>query len=84
MTRDDVAAFVARDCTAVAERKASYWAERKTGLSLPDLLRLSADLREHARAVRPDWPTAADRAADEAVHDRVSRDLRAVANLGAR
>lgn len=81
MTRDDVVAFVGRDWSAVAERKARYWAMRKAGLSLPDLLRLSADLREHARAVRPDWPTAEDRAADAAVHARVSSALCAVSRL---
>jgi len=81
MTRDDVVAFVARDWAAVADRKARYWSERKATLSLPDLLRISADMREHVRTVRPDWPTEADRAADAAVHERVSEALRAVASI---
>lgn len=81
MTRDDVVAFVYRDWAAVADDKARYWAERKATLSLLDLLRISADMREHARAVRPDWPTEADRAADAAVHQRVSQALRAVADI---
>ncbi len=78
MTREDVLAFVHRDWARAADRKARYWTERKATLSPADVLRLGTELRDHARAVRPDWPTPADRAADAAVHARVSRALSVV------
>jgi hypothetical protein len=82
MTRDDLVRFATRDWTAIENAKAAFWVERKRGMSAAEVLALGDDLRRHASAVRPDWPTAADRAADHAAHARVSGALRAVTRLG--
>jgi len=84
MTRDDLVRFAARDWAAVADEKARFWVERKHTMSHADVLRLGDELRRHALAVRPDWPTEADRVADRATHFRVSEALRAVVHIGAR
>lgn len=78
MTRDDLVRFATRDWSAIADDKARYWADRKASMSPADVLQLGDDLRRHALAVRPDWPSAADRAADRETHRRVSEALRAV------
>jgi hypothetical protein len=79
MTRADLVRFATRDWSAIADEKARHWVERKRTMSPADVLRLGDDLRRYARAVRPDWPTEADRATDADVHCRVSEALRAVA-----
>ena len=77
--RNDVLAFARRDWERLAESKMAYWLTHKSGLSASQILEAGDGLRRHAQAVRPDWPSAADRAADLAVHVRVSETLRAVA-----
>lgn len=78
MIRDDIVRFATRDWAAIARDKAEYWAEHKATLSPAEVLQLGDDLRRHARPLRPDWPSAADRAADAECHLRVSESLRAV------
>jgi hypothetical protein len=78
MDRDAILAFARRDWAMIAEAKTRYWMERKRDLSAAGLLSVGDQLRRHALAVRPDWPTDADRAADLAVHERVTEALRAV------
>lgn len=78
MDRDDILAFARRDWAMVAESKTRYWLERKRTLSAAELLAIGDQLRRHALAVRPDWPTDAERAADLATHERVTEALRAV------
>jgi transposase len=78
MDRDDLIAFARRDWAMVAESKSRFWLERKRRLSVAELLAVGDELRRHAMAVRPDWPTAAERAADLAIHQRVTEALRAV------
>jgi hypothetical protein len=78
VTRDDLVRFATRDWAAVEAGKAQYWAERKRGMTPAEALRLGDDLRRFAETVRPDWPTAAERAADHQVHERVTEALRAV------
>lgn len=81
MTREDVVAFATRDWAGMAASKADYWASRKATMTPVEALSLGADLRQHALALRPDWPSREDRAADTAVHRRVSEALRAVATI---
>ena len=78
MDRDDILAFARRDWAMVAESKTRYWLERKRTLSAAELLAGGDELRRHALAVRPDWPTDAERAADLATHECVTEALRAV------
>jgi hypothetical protein len=84
MTRDDLIRFATRDWAAVADAKVSYWVERKAAMSPAAIMQLGDDLRRHALAMRPDWPGDADRAADAALHHRVSEALRAVARVASR
>jgi len=68
MDRERVRAFAIRDYEAVAREKAHYWAERIERLGPAEGMRAAELLREHVRAVRPEWPTPDDRAADLAAH----------------
>jgi hypothetical protein len=84
MTRDDLVRFATRDWAAVEDEKTAFWIRRKREMSPADILRLGDELRRHALAVRQDWPTQADRAADLATHARVAEALRAVTRPRAR
>ena len=71
MDRDAIRAFAARDRAEVADAKAAWWASAD-----PDVrVRAAHALWEHARRVRPDWPTADDRAADLDHHVHLKRLL---------
>ncbi len=74
----DLKAFARRNWALVSEAKTDAWIEMKRGMSVADMLELADGLRRHAMSVRPDWPSADDRADDHAVHVRVSEALRAV------
>jgi len=78
MTREDIRAFARRDWATVAEAKARFWAERKWAMTASDALATAEMLRQHARRLRPDWPSPDERAADLAHHVRLSEALRAV------
>jgi hypothetical protein len=80
MRRQDIADFARRDWAAVAEAKASYWAERKRSMAADQALAVGETLRQHARTIKPGWPDADERAADLALHVRVSEALRAVSS----
>lgn len=84
MTREDLVRFATRDWAAVEDEKAAFWVRRKREMSPADALRLGDELRRHALAVRQDWPTEADYAADHATHAHVNEALRAVTRLRAR
>lgn len=84
MRREDVVAFARRDWAALEEGKAAFWAERKASLSAAQVLALGNELRRHAQSLKPDWPDAAERAEDLAVHRRVSEALRAAGRQRAR
>ena len=77
MVREEIAAFARRDWAVVAEAKAAYWAERKRSMTPTEALAVGEALRLHARQLKPDWPDASERAADLALHLRVSEALRA-------
>jgi hypothetical protein len=59
-----VRGFVERDWERKAALKRRYWAERYRREGARATLEASRALREHLEIVRPDWPTAEDRAAD--------------------
>jgi len=75
--RKDVLEFARRDWARVADAKKDVWLSRKRLSSPADLLVMADQLRRHARAMKPDWPSKAERAADLAVHQRVAEALRA-------
>jgi len=76
IAEDDLRAFAERDWGLIEELKARHWAESKQGLSPLQSLAIAEALRRHVCALRPDWPNAAERDADLAVHARVSASLR--------
>ncbi len=84
MKREDVRAFAGRDWAAIAEAKAQFWAERKRSMTPAEALAIAETLRQHALQVKPGWPDADERAADLALHARVSEALRAVSTNGSR
>lgn len=73
---DDVRSFAARDWELVERAKRRYWAARKGRMSAVEALAVAEGLRLHARALRPDWPSPAERDADVEAHARVSASLR--------
>lgn len=77
MDRKDIVEFARRDWARIADAKTDVWLSRKRSSAPADLLAMGDQLRRHARAMRPDWPSEADRAADLAVHQRVAEALRA-------
>ncbi len=58
--------------------EAEHWRRRKEALGLGEGLRIADELRAHALAVRPDWPSDEERAADLAHHARLAAELRRV------
>jgi hypothetical protein len=78
MQREDIRAFARRDWAAIAEAKARFWAERKRSMTPAEALATAEMLRQHALLLKPGWPDAEERAADLALHVRISKALRAV------
>jgi hypothetical protein len=78
MEARDIRAFVERDWQRVAAAKTAHWRDQKVGRSATQILAAGEALRRHARVMRPEWPSARERADDVAVHLRVSEALRAV------
>jgi hypothetical protein len=66
------------DWSELARSKARYWIDRKRRLGPAEGIRVADELRRQVAAARPDWPSAADRAADLEVHARVAACLRRV------
>ena len=76
---DELRAYVRRDWRLLAEVKHEFWTNRRRRMHPVEALRIADDLRAQARAVHPDWPTPADRAADLASHVRLTEILRRAA-----
>ncbi len=76
MNEDDLRSFAARDWRSVERAKERLWVERKKTLSPAEALAVAESLRLHVRSLRPDWPSAAERAEDAEAHARVSANLR--------
>jgi hypothetical protein len=66
--RESIRAFVNRDHAAVASLKRAHHTNRFRELGPQAGIALARALWEHARRVRPDWPTRRDRARDLADH----------------
>jgi len=66
--RDAIRAFLARDRDRVDSLKRDHHARRHRASRGKSGLEAARALREHARRVRPDWPTARDRDEDLAHH----------------
>jgi len=75
---DDIKAFAGRNWGLVEQAKRRFWSERKKRLSPAEALAIAEGLRLHVRALRPDWPSAKERAEDLEVHARVAASLRSV------
>ena len=75
MTHDDIRAFVTRDRAAVRDADASHWAAEFKERGPAATIAASRALWEHARRIRPDWPTADDSDRDLAEHLRLKRLL---------
>jgi hypothetical protein len=58
--------------------ESDHWRRRKEQHGPGEGLRIAEELRLHALAVRPDWPSEAERKEDLAVHVRVAAELRRV------
>lgn len=67
-----------RDWLPVERAKSRYWVERKKRLGPAEGIRIADELRRQVLAARPDWPDAAERAADLEAHVRVAACLRRV------
>lgn len=78
MDRHTIREFVNRDWSRIEQAKAAFWKGKKRGMSAAELFATGDQLRRYAQSLRPDWPTAQERAEDLAVHLRVSEALRAV------
>ena len=76
---DELRKYVRRDWQLLAQAKDEFWTSRRRGMRALEALRIADDLRAQARAVRPDWPTPTDRAADFASHIWLTEILRRVA-----
>lgn len=78
MRKEDLIAFARRDWEAIAALKRQRWAEQQSRMTPAELLEIGDRLRQHVKALHPDWPTEEQRREDLAVHIRVSESLRRV------
>jgi hypothetical protein len=78
VNREDIEAFAGRNWGLVEQAKRRFWSQRKKTLSPGEALAIAEGLRLHVRALRPDWPSAKERAEDLEVHARVAASLRRV------
>ena len=81
MTQDDEKAFATRDWPAVSDADALHWAAESGERSSVATVEASRALWEHARRIRPQWPTADDSARDFAEHLRLKRLLDRAAHV---
>jgi hypothetical protein len=73
MDKHATRAFLARDRERVAALKREHHAKRYRASRGTSGLAAGRILREHARAARPDWPTAREREEDLAHHVALKR-----------
>ena len=77
MRPEDLRAYLDRDWERVAEAKRRRWAARRRQLGPGEGLRVAAELYEHVRRTRSDWPNVTSRLADLEHHIKLSEQLRA-------
>lgn len=75
VTDEEIRAYAGRDWALLEAAKRGHWAERKRTLSPAEALEVADALRRHVRAIRPDWPSQEERAADIERHAWVSACL---------
>ncbi len=80
MDPEAIRRFARRDWAALRTAKQDYWIERLRAKGPGALLEVVESLRQSLRAVRPDWPTPAERELDLAHHLRLKRQLDAARN----
>lgn len=68
--------LVRRDWSLLHRYDEEAWLERKRLLGPTEGLRLGAMLHQHARSVRPDWPSDDDRSRDLEAHQEWARRVR--------
>jgi hypothetical protein len=76
--------YVRRDWSVLQRAKNEFWLEQRRGMPAVEALRIADTLRAQVRAARPDWPTAAARAADLAAHVRLAEVLARAAPVAKR
>jgi hypothetical protein len=76
--REDLVEFSRRPRGGVDETRAEYWMSFTQSHGPAAALRIADELRRYVQLLRPDWPTAEDRAADLATHMRLSDAFRRV------
>jgi hypothetical protein len=80
MDREAIRAFAGRNRRAVAALKNEYWVQRFRALGGCETFRIGQALREHARRVRPEWPTEKDRSEDLAHHIECKQQIERAAH----
>lgn len=81
MDRDALREFAGRRWREAAALDRRYWAERHRREGAAATIGASEVLRAHMRRLRPDWPTAADRAADFSHHVELKKLLERAAGV---
>ena len=84
MTPDDIRAFATRDWAAVRNADAAHWAAEFKERGPAATVAASRALWEHARRIRPEWPTPDHSDRDLAEHLRLKRLLDRAAHAFAR
>jgi hypothetical protein len=80
----DIREFVKRPRFEAEAAKRAHWASLHRTRGPAATIEASQVLWRHMRELRPDWPTAQDRAADLAHHLALKRKIDAAANGRAR
>jgi hypothetical protein len=78
MRRAEIEEFLRRDWRAVEASKRAFWAERKKDIDARELFAAVDTFREQIMALRPDWPTPAQREEDLEAHMKLGQALRSV------
>jgi len=80
----EIREFVNRSRGEVAAAKREHWASLHRARGPAATVAASQALWQHMRRLRPDWPTARDRAVDLAHHLELKRKIDAAADVCAR
>lgn len=82
--KEDLIAYANRDWAGIERSKRELMAQQARAMTVTERLAAGDELRRYAQMLHPQWPTPEDRAADLAVHIRVSESLRSVVRTGRR
>ena len=84
LSRDAIRAFVLRSREEIQELKRDHWTELVHGGDPNASWRAGQALWQHARSVRSDWPSTAEREADLASHLKLRQIFECSAHAFAR